>query len=208
MQKDFSKIATDEVIQKTIDALIANGMDAEVVNTGEEAKEKVLGLIPEGAEVFTLTSETTRTIGLAEALDTSGKYKSVRQELEKMDRTTQSAEMQKLGAAPEYAVASVHAVTEDGHVYIASNTGSQLPADVYGAAHVVWVVGAQKIVSNHEEAMKRLYDYILPQESVRLRAAYNLPETVSSFVSKLLIINREVAKDRIKIIFVKEQLGF
>ena len=208
MQKDFSQIATDEVIQKTIDALKANGMDAEVVTTGQEAKEKALSLIPQGAEVFTLTSETTRTIGLAEAIDNSGTYTSVRQKLSQLNRETQSEEMQKLGAAPSYAVASVHAITEEGHVYIASNTGSQLSADVYGASHVIWIVGAQKIVANHDEAVKRIYDYILPKESVRARKQYGLPDTWNSFVSKLLIINKEVKPGRIHIIFVKENLGF
>lgn len=208
MQKDFSQLATDEVIEKTIAALQANGIEAEVVTTGEEAKQKVLQLIPEGAEVFTLTSVTTKNIGLAEELDNSGKYDSVRNKLNQLDRATQGREMQKLGTAPEYAVASVHAVTEDGHIFIASNTGSQLPADVYGAQHVIWIVGTQKIVKDNAEAEKRIYEYILPQESVRLRAQYNLPDTVDSFVSKLLIINREVTKGRIRLIFVKEKLGF
>src|SRR5689334_21692653 len=117
MDKDFSALATNESIQKTIDALKANGMDAIVVDTGDEAKEKVLSLIPQDAEVFAKTSETTRTIGLAEALDESGSYKSVRKELMSMDRETQGREMQKIGAAPEYIVGSVHAVTEDGHVF-------------------------------------------------------------------------------------------
>lgn len=208
MQKDFSKIVSDEVIKKTVEALKANGMDAEVVNTGSEAKEKVLGLIPEGAEVFALSSETLREIGVTSAIDESGKYKSVRKELSSLDREKDGHKMTQIGSTPEYAVGSAHAITEEGHVYIASNTGSQLPADVYGATHVIWVVGAQKIVSDHEEAMKRIYEYILPKESVRLRAAYHLPETVSSFVSKLLIINREVNPGRIHIIFVKENLGF
>lgn len=206
MQKDFSVLAPDEIVQKTIQALKENGMEAEVVDTGEQAKAKVLSLIPEGSEVFTLTSVTTKNIGLAEELDNSGKYSSVRNQLNTMDRTTQGTEMQKLGAAPVYAVASVHAITEEGHVYIASNTGSQLSADVYGASHVFWIVGTHKIVKDHDEALKRIYEYVLPKESVRLNAQYNI--TTGSFVSKLLIINREVLKDRIKIIFVKEPLGF
>lgn len=208
MDKDFSALATNESIQKTIDALKANGMDAIVVDTGDEAKEKVLSLIPQDAEVFAKTSETTRTIGLAEALDESGSYKSVRKELMSMDRETQGREMQKIGAAPEYIVGSVHAVTEDGHVFIASNTGSQIPADAYGAGHVIWVVGTQKIVKDNETALKRLYEYVLPLESVRARKAYGLPENWNSNVSKLLIVNKEVTPGRITMIFVKEQLGF
>jgi len=206
MDTDFSKLPAEDIIQKTINALQANGISAEVVDTGEQAKEKALALIPEGSEVFTKTSVTTKSIGLADEIDNSGKYKSVRNELTHMDRVTQGKEMQKLGAAPDYLVGSVHAITEEGHIYIASNTGSQLSADVYGASHVVWVVGTQKIVSNHDSALKRIYDYVLPREADRLNKLYNTDR--GSFVSKLLIINREIKPDRIKIIFVKEDLGF
>lgn len=208
MNKDFSALASEASIQKTIDSLKANGIDAVVVDTGEEAKGKVLSLIPEGAEVFTKTSETTNMIGLVAAIDESGAYKSVRKELSGMDRETQGREMQKIGAAPEYVVGSVHAITENGHIFIASNTVSQLPGDAYGAAHVMWVVGTQKIVKDNETALKRLYEYVLPLESVRARKAYELPENWDSNVSKLLIVNREVTPGRITIIFVKEQLGF
>ena len=38
-----------------------------------------------------------------------------------MDRATQGREMQKIGSAPEWAVGSVHAVTETGQIIIASN---------------------------------------------------------------------------------------
>ncbi len=206
MDNTWTQIPTDEVIQNTIELLSQNGISAEVVHTGQEAKEKVLQMLPEGAEVFTKTSETTRTIGLAEAIDTSDKYKSVRNQLIKMDRTTQGREMQKLGAAPEYVVGSVNAVTEEGHIFIASNTGSQLAADVYGAMHVIWVVGAQKIVKDNDMAFKRIYERTLPLESVRINKAYNV--TMGSFVSKLLIINKEVIPERTHIIFVKEVLGF
>jgi len=112
--------------------------------------------------------------------------------------------MQKLGAAPEYAVGSVHAVTEDGKVIIASNTGSQLPAYAYGSAHVIWVVGTQKIVANLEQGLKRIYEYVLPLESERLKKVYG----VESNVSKLLIINKEIAPNRLTLILVKQKLGF
>ena len=39
---------------------------------------------------------------------------------------------------------SVHAVTENGEVVVTSGTGSQLPAYLYGAAHVLWIVGTQR----------------------------------------------------------------
>ena len=152
------------------------------------------------------SSVTVDSIGLSEVINESGKYNSVKNKLNSLNRETDALQMQKLGSAPEYMVGSVHAVTLDGKVLIASNTGSQLPGYSYGASHVIWIVGAQKIVENLDEGLKRINDYILPLESDRL--GKKLGRKVTSFVSKLLIINREIKPDRITMIIVKESLGF
>lgn len=208
MSDTFTTPAAKEKVNQTIQALIANGISAEVVATKEAARQRVLELIPKGAEVMNMTSVTLDEIGIPHVINESGEYISVRNELNAMDRETQSLQMQKLGAAPDYALGSVHAVTVDGEVLVASNTGSQLSAYVYGSPHIIWVVGTQKIVESMEDGIKRIDEYILPKESVRLRKAYNLPNTINSFVSKLLIFHREVHKERIHLIFVPEQLGF
>ena len=191
-------------LDKVVAALKQNGMDALIVANGEEAKKKIEEMIPAGAFVMDMTSETLRTTGIAELLN-SDKYKSVRKQLESMNRETDGREMQQLGAAPEWVVGSVHAVTMDGKVVIASNTGSQLPAYVYGADHVIWVVGQQKVVANLDEAIKRVYDYVLPLESERVKKAYGMEK---SNVSKMLIVNKEVKPGRITVVIVKEKLGF
>jgi hypothetical protein len=192
-------------VNKTIEALKENGINAFVVDNGEEAKRKVLEMIPEGAEVMNMTSVTVDSIGLAAEINESGKFDSVKNKLSKMDKVTQGKEMQRIGAAPEWAIGSVHAVTEDGTLMIGSNSGSQLPGYAYGASHVIWIVGTQKIVKDLDEGMKRIYEHVLPLESERARIAYGVD---GSFVSKLLIINRENNKNRINLIFVKEALGY
>ena len=200
----WNKLASKETVNKTIKSLKENGIEAKLVETSEDAKKEILFLIPEGAEVMTMTSVTLDTIDIPKELNGSGKYDSVKNKLNSMDRATQGLEMQKLGAAPEYAVGSIHAVTEDGHVLIASNSGSQIPAYVYGSTHVIWVVGAQKIVKNIDEGIKRIYEYCLPLENERAQKAYG----VHSGVSKLLIINKEKVPGRITMIIVNEVLGF
>jgi hypothetical protein len=202
---DYGKLASDEAIAQAKQALEANGMTVMVAASGEEAKTQALGLIPQGSEVFTMTSVTLDTIGLPAEIQESGKYDSVRNKLEKMDSATQAREKRMLGAAPDYAVGSVHAVTADGSLMIASNTGSQLPAYAYGAEKVIFVVGAQKIVPDRDVGMKRLYEHVLPLESERAHKAYGVP---GSFISKMLIINKELTPGRITVILVKEQLGF
>jgi hypothetical protein len=201
----WTQIPAQEHIQKTIESLKANGMEAVLASSKDDAKAKALALIPTGAEVMTMTSVTLSELGITKELDETGKYNSVRAKFKTMDKATQGLEMQRLGAAPEYTIGSAHAVTEDGTVFIASNTGSQLAAYVYGASHVVWVVGVQKIVANDLEAKERLYEHTLPLESERAHKAYGVP---GSFVSKLLMVNREVNPGRIHIIFVPEVIGF
>lgn len=201
----WNKQASEEILDKVVEALGKNGIEAEVLENKEAAKKRVLELIPEGAEVMDMTSVTLTETGIAEVIEQSGKYDAVKVKLFAMNRATDGRQMQKLGAAPEYAVGSVHAITEDGQVVVVSNTGSQLPAYAYGSDKVIWVVGAQKIVKNLDEAMKRIYDYVLPKESERARKAYGVP---GSNVSKILIINKENKPGRIKIILVKEVLGY
>src|SRR2546423_1510552 len=120
---DYKTLASQSTVQRTIEALKKNNISAEFVNTGNEAKEKVLSMLPHGAEVMNMSSVTLDTIGISEEIMNSGKYASVKKELTSLDRKTQGREMQKLGAAPEWTVGSVHAVTQDGKVIVASNTG-------------------------------------------------------------------------------------
>jgi hypothetical protein len=203
---NFNQIPTDDVIEKTKNALTSNGFNVEIVATGEDAKNRTLELIPQGSEVMSASSVTVDSIGLAKELNESGKYNSVKNQLNKLDRKTDSLKMHKLGSAPEYMVGSVHAVTQDGKVIVASNTGSQLAGYSYGATHIIWLVSAKKITTNLDEGIKRIYEYILPLESARLNKAYNI--TMGSNVSKLLIFNKEINPQRINLILIKEDLGF
>ena len=200
----FNALADDATIAKTIEALGKRGIAAEVVANGAAAKERVLALIPKGAEVMNISSVTLETIGLDKEINESGKYDSVKNKLNKMNRETQRSEMRKIGAAPDWAVGSVHAVTRDGQILIASNTGSQLGAYAYAAGQVIWVVGAQKLVNTLEDAHKRVYEYVLPLENEHMMKLYN----VGSNVSKLLILSKEITPNRVTMIIVKEVLGF
>jgi hypothetical protein len=201
---DFSLLASDAQIERTVRALEANNFQTIVAENGADAKKKLLEMIPANAEVFTASSATLNALGISEEIDKSGNYDSVRAKLDLMDRKTQNREMMKLGATPEYMIGSVHAVTETGCVIIASKTGSQLAGYVAAAVHVIWVVGSQKIVPSIEVGLKRIEEYTLPLESARLLKAYG----TASAINKLLIVNKESKPGRTTLILVKENLGF
>ena len=201
---DFGELASDEQIERTVQALRANGIEALVAENSEEARRMFFERIPEGAEVFLGASVTLETLGIKDEIDSSGRYDALRPKMWAMDRATQGREIRKLGAGPDYAAGSVHAVTESGQVLIASNGGSQLGPYASGAGKVIWVVGAQKLVKDLEEGMRRIEEYIVPLEEVHMQQLYN----AHTYPSKILIVNREIRPGRITMILVKEELGF
>ncbi len=206
--KAWNATASAEAVERAAKALAANGIEVYRAATGAEARAKVLAMIPAGAEVFTMTSRTLEATEIAKQINESKSFRSVRALLGAMDPKTQGREMRRLGAGPDVAVGSAHAVTETGTVMVASNTGSQLPAYAHAAGTVIWVVGTQKIVKDVDEGLRRIYEYVLGLESARGRKAYGLPESWSSFPSKVLLFNREVTPGRAKIVLVDEALGF
>src|SRR5215207_8463997 len=201
---EFAKLASDEQIERVVKALEANGIHALIAESAEEAKRIFFELIPEGAEVFLGASVTLETLGIKDEIDQSGKYDALRPKMFAMNRATQGREIRKLVGAPDYAAGSVHAVTEDGHVLIASNTGSQIGPYASGAGKVIWIVGSQKIVRDLNEGFQRLQEHVLPLEEAHMQQLYH----VGTNVSKVLIVNREIRPNRITMIIVKEELGF
>ena len=161
-------------------------------------------MLPEGAEIFLGASVTLETLGIKDETDKSGRFDALRPKMFAMNRETQAREIRKLGGAPDYAAGSVQAVTEDGQVLIASNSGSQLGPYASGAGKVIWVVGAQKIVKDLNEGLRRIQEYTYPLEEEHMQQLYG----VGTNINKMLIVNTELRPNRITIIIVKEELGF
>jgi LUD domain len=200
----FSRPAPRELISAVAGALTRNGIAGTVVDSAEEARQAVRSILPVGSEVYNNTSRTLEVSGVAEDIERSGRYQPLRPRLYQMDREMQDREMRQLSASPDWVVGSVHALTEQGSILIASASGSQLGPIVSGAGHVLLVVGAQKIVPDVDTGLRRIYEYCFPLEDLRARQAYGVP----SAVNNVLIINKAIAPSRITAILVNEPLGF
>jgi hypothetical protein len=202
--EEFAKLAVNERIERTSKALKANGIQTLIAENAAEAKRLFFELVPEGSEVFLGASVTLEQTGIKDEVDQSGRFDALRPKMYAMNRETQGREIRKMIAAPDFAAGSVHAVTEDGHVLIASNTGSQLGPYASGAGQVVWVVGAQKIVKDLSDGLRRLNEHVVPLEEEHMQQLYK----VGTAVSEMLIVNRAPRPGRITMIIVKEELGF
>ena len=204
VSSEFTELATGEQIAQAAAALERNGIRPLLAATGADARSLVGSLLPDGAEVYNNTSQTLEATGVAGDIERSGRYQPLRLRLYRMDREMQRREMRTLGASPDYVVGSVHALTEDGSLLIASASGSQLGPLASGAGQVILVIGAQKIVSDVATGLRRIYEYCYPLEDARARQAYGVP----SGVNNILIINKVITPGRVTAIIVKERLGF
>jgi hypothetical protein len=200
---DFTSPAPEATIQNVAAALRANNIDAQVVDSGEDARRLLVELVPEGAEVHSGKSKTLQDLGLFEEFFESGRYESVQGRYMKMDRQTQGREIRKLTAAPDYMLGSVQAVTEGGDLVVASASASQLGPYASGAGRLILVVGSQKIVRDLEQAMRRIEQKVFPYEDALVRERMN----ISTFIGKLLIIRREWIDGRVTVILVREAVG-
>jgi hypothetical protein len=111
--------------------------------------------------------------------------------------------MKAIAGQPDFALGSVHAVTRDGALLIASASGSQLASYAWGAANVIFVIGAQKLVPTVEAARERIYEHSLTLEDARAYAAYGQ----NSFVGKILEIHQELP-GRIHVVLIRQAVGF
>lgn len=202
----YDTLASNEVIKRTMEALKTRNVNAELVNTKEEALTKINALIPPGKEVMTGSSTTLNEIGFTDLLK-SGKHpwKNLKGQILSEKDPQKQIELRKKSVTSEYFLGSVHAVVETGEILIVNATGSSIPSDAFSSDNVTWIVGTQKIVPTLEEGFERIREYCFPLEDKRMKSIGSSGTTVG----KYLIFEREINENRkINLIFVNEKLGF
>jgi acyl-CoA hydrolase len=159
--------------------------------------------MPDGSSVMTNPSVTLHATGIAQAVDEGERYDSARPKVLALDRATQLQKIKATMGQPDFALGSVHAITRDGTLVIASALGSQLASYAWGAANVIFVVGAQKLVPDLDAARDRIYEHSLKLEDARTLEAYGQ----NSRVGKILEIHQE-DPGRIHVVLIRAVVGF
>jgi len=199
----FTALPDRQTLDATVVALEEHGFSVEIVDDLDAARDAVLARIPEGSSVMTNTSVTLQEAGIAEAINDGGPYESVRNKMMALDFATQAQQMKVIAGQADFALGSVHAVTRGGALFIASASGSQLSSYAWGAADVIFVVGAQKLVATPDDARERIFQHSLKLEDARALAAYGQ----NSSVGKILEIHQELP-GRIHIVLIQKSVGF
>lgn len=199
-----TSVADETAIQRTVASLKARNVEALVVENGDAAREKLLELVPDGAELYKGTSETLDTIGYSEYVRQTDRYRYLNGIIAAEADPAQQRELRRMASVAEYYVGSVHAVAETGEVVVASGSGSQLGAYAYGAKHVIWVVGTQKICPSFDNAIARVRGFALAMHDKWLEDHGRS----ASPLGKLLVYENEQIPDRVQMVLIKQNVGW
>ncbi|MCI8497460.1 MAG: lactate utilization protein [Clostridiales bacterium] len=214
-----------EKIQKTMQALEKNNMQAFYVESKEEAKTKVAQLLHDSDVVSTGGSVTLQQIGVMDLLR-SGRYQFLDRAKEGLTREQVEDIYRRTFCADAY-LCSSNAVTVNGELYNVDGNSNRVAAILYGPKSVIMVVGCNKIVESMEEAVRRVKETAAPLNTKRLNCETYCKETgrcvslgqegaempsgcasAARICCNYVVSAQQRHVGRIKVILVGESLGY
>jgi L-lactate utilization protein LutB len=203
----------EKQVERTIKALKKNNFEALFVPDSKAAFEEVMKRIPDGATVAVGGSITLSQIGLSDAL---GKRKITFIWPQKQGKSPEETRtlMQKTFSADIF-LSSTNAITEDGKLYNVDATGNRVGAMFIGPQKVIIVSGVNKIVTDIEEAEKRVKWWVGPQNAKRLNKKTPCVETgvcgdcssPDRICNIYVTLKKKPARTDMAVILVGENLG-
>jgi L-lactate utilization protein LutB len=205
----------DRLAQETIKALEKNNIWACYVETAEEARKKVISLIPEGSKVGHGGSLTLQQLGIMEVLR-KGNYNFIDRSIPEISED-QKYMLRRESLLADVFLMSTNALTREGQLVNLDGSGNRVAALIFGPPKVIVIAGINKIVANIETAVDRIKNYVAPIHAKR--GDRDLPcakegkcvdcHAPKRFCNALVIIEHQYLKnkDRIMVIIVGEELG-
>lgn len=196
-----------------VEVLNSRKFDAHYAENAEEAKKIVEQLIPEGSEIAVGGSVTLQETGVME-LVRDPKYRFI----DRFNCESWDEELHKyrLGFLSDVFVTGSNAVTMDGQIVNIDCTGNRVGCIGFGPKKVIIVVGANKIVADAAEGIKRAKS-VAPLNSKRINHRNPCDTTCrcedctgTSRICNIISIIDGCYKfpGRISVVVVAEELGF
>lgn len=205
--------------QKRAEALIKNLAKKSMVGyytaDADEARDKVMSLIPEGATVILTGSQTLEQIGVKPILRDSGKYDTLNP-YEPGIEPGEDIARRRRGMTADVMVSSTNAITEDGALVNLDGMGNRTAGMIFGPAKVVLAVGMNKVVADEEEAWVRIRNYSAPLNNRRINTPNPCTETgfcqdcnsKRRICNYFTVIERSYIPNRIHIVLIGQDLGY
>lgn len=188
-------------------------MEAFYCATKEEAKEKILSLIPEGSSVTWGGSESMVEAGVRDAV-CQGNYDAIDRKTAKTPEESRALYGKMVCA--DYFLTSTNAFTKDGMLVNIDGASNRVACIAHGPAHVIVLASMDKMCTNTEEAVNRIRTLASPPNA--LRVGVNTPCAKTGVCGdclspeciccQVLVTRYSRVPGRIKIVLCGEKLGF
>ncbi|MDH4223281.1 MAG: lactate utilization protein [candidate division Zixibacteria bacterium] len=215
---DKSKLSYyEKLVSVVLQNLKNNYIDGFYCRTSEEAKNKVLNIIPPGASIGMAGSVTLKEIGVMDELMQGG-WKVYNQYLPGLS-SEESLKIRKEGLGADYFLTGTNAITLKGELVNMSGMSNKI-VGLTNSKKVILVAGVNKIVKDVKEGIERIRNLCAPVNAKRVNfetpcgetgfCDYDLcrPPKYRRMCNQLLITEGDWEKDRITVVLVGEELGF
>ncbi len=209
MNENITK-RNDLLAEQVIKGLKSRNMSGYYARSKEEALQKALELIPEGATVTMGGAMSAHEIGLVQALK-DGNYNFIDRDQEEDKRAAMLAAYD-----ADVFLSSANAITNDGVLVNIDGNSNRVSAIAQGPKKVVFIVGMNKVCSDVDGAMKRARNVAAPINAQRFGLNTPCAQTGACFNCKspdticcqFLITRYSRHEGRIHVILVNDSLGF
>ncbi len=213
--------------ERCIAALERNNINGYYVKDCEEARAKLLDLIPEGATIGAGSSVTIAQTGIMGELEKRGCHvfhnpfwKDSKDTFPPIETVLQDLDViGKKALLADVFITGTNAITLDGKIVNIDGFGNRVAPMIFGPDKVLIVSGVNKIVANVDDALKRIKEVAAPMNSLRLEKTYNYPPSPCGITSICVDCRKDIrhcmytviieyqALPRIEVILVGEDLG-
>lgn len=160
----------ERLAQKAILALKKNNFDVEYVASRSEALPKVIERVPPGATVGCADSVTLHQIGFIDWLSKQKDHEAFNPfSIQSSDFPgdwpkfrTERFRLQQKALIANVFVTGTNAITLDGQLVNIDGHGNRVGAMLFGPNKVIIVAGANKIVGDVDEAIKKIHEWASP----------------------------------------------
>lgn len=206
------QIRNDKVGTQVVKALEARHFEAYYCATKEEAREKILSLIPKSDTVSWGGSATMEVLGIID---------SVRKSNNVIDRDTaktpeEKADLMCKSLLCDTYLCGTNAMSEDGILVNVDGNGNRVAAMTYGPKNVIVAVGVNKIVKTEADAISRARNIAAPINAQRFGLETPCNKTGECGNCKLTqsiccyMVTTRLCRPakKIKVVIIGEAMGF
>ncbi len=204
----------DEVTkQRLIENFRSNHINVEVFDSLEDAKERILDVIPASLAIGIGNSITLKKMNLSKILNDRG---NIVYDKTLAKTSDESKILKKKSLLADWYISGTNAISTDGHIVNIDHSGNRVAAMLYGPDHVIIVVGINKIVGSLDEAINRAKNIAAPLNAKR--AGHHPPcvklnkcidcHSNEKVCNSIVIIKGQENKERMRLFIVNEEVGY